>query len=246
MFEMDGIRLAYVETRGFYASSLQSLKEQAFPSLLSGEFANMTSSEMSRSAWMNMTREKALEFPSYQDFMCKRLGSEGCEYMRSSFAVKVDYNMEESTLFTYEHNQANKYFSYDYLRPFGGLSEITTALENSARRFGVKMYLNEKVEALNRKGSSFAVQTEKFSVSAKKLIIAVPSFPFEKITGDVATEIKSNYLFKSILARPSFKAAAVYSYPWWENATSSQNITLKPFEIFVSGSNCLTAIMPYR
>lgn len=243
---MDGIRLAYVETRGFYASSLQSLKEQAFPSLLSGKFANMTSSEMSRSAWMNMTREKALEFPSYQDFMCQHLGSEGCEYMRSSFAIKVDYNMEESTLFTYEHNQAKKYFAYDFLRPFGGLSEITTALEKSARRFGVKMYLNEKVEALNRKGTSFAVRTDNFSVLAKKLIIAVPSFPLEKITGDLAAEIKSNYLFKSILARPSFKAAAVYSYPWWENTTSSQNITLKPFEMFVSGSNCLAAMMPYR
>ena len=181
---MDGIRLAYVETRGFYASDLPSLKEEAFPYLLSGEFANMTSSEMSRFAWMDMTREKALEFPSYQDFMCKRLGSEGCEYMRSSFAIKVDYNMEESTLFTYEPNQAKEYFSNDYLRPFGGLSEISTALENSARRFGVKMYLNEKVEALKRKGSSFAVETENFSVSAKKLIIAVPSFPFEKITRD--------------------------------------------------------------
>ena len=246
MFEMDGSRLAYFETRGFYASDFQSLKEKAFPALLSSAFANMTSSEMSRFAWMNMSREKALEFPSYQDFMCQQLGSEGCEYMRSSFAIKVDYNMEESTLFTYEHDQAKKYFSNDFLRPFSGLSEITTALEKSAGRFGVKMYLNEKVEALNRKGSSFAVQTENLSVSAKKLIIAVPSFPFEQITGDVAADIKSHYLFKSILARPSFKAAAVYSYPWWENATSSQNITLKPFEIFVSGSNCLAGIMPYR
>ena len=179
MFEMDGSRLAYFETRGFYASDFQSLKEKAFPALLSSAFANMTSSEMSRFAWMNMSREKALEFPSYQDFMCQQLGSEGCEYMRSSFAIKVDYNMEESTLFTYEHDQAKKYFSNDYLRPFSGLSEITTALEKSAGRFGVKMYLNEKVEALNRKGSSFAVQTENLSVSAKKLIIAIPSFPFE-------------------------------------------------------------------
>lgn len=246
MLEMGGTKLAYYETRGFYASNLQSLKEQAFPSLLAGAFANMTSSQMSASAWMNMSREKALEFPSYQDFMCQRLGSEGCEYLRTSFGIKVDYNMEESTLFTYEHNQANKYFSSDYVRPIGGLSDITTALEKSAKRLGVKMYLNEKIKALNRKGSSFAVQTEQFSVSAKKLIIAVPSFPFDKIFGDVAEEIKSNHLFKSILARPSFKAAAIYSYPWWENSTSSQNITMKPFEIFVSGSNCLALMMPYR
>ena len=67
-----------------------------------------------------------------------------------------------------------------------------------------------------------------------------------KIAEDVSAEIKSHYLFKSIPVRPSFKGAAVYSYPWWENATSSQNITLKPLKMFVSESCCLAAMMPYR
>jgi len=35
----------------------------------------MTSLEMSHFAWMNMFRVKTVEFPAYQDFMCKRLGS---------------------------------------------------------------------------------------------------------------------------------------------------------------------------
>lgn len=247
MSKLDDVKLAYFETRGFYASSPQSLKEQAFPALMSGPFANMTFPKMFAYAWMNMSKEKALEFPSVEDFMCQRMGSEGCEYLRSLFGAKVDYNMEQSTLFTYEHDQAQKYFSSDYLRPIGGLSDITTALEKSAKRFGVKMYLSEKVKALNRKGNAFTVHTERFSVSAKKLIIAVPTFPFEEIDGDVAAEIKSNYLFEAVLARPSFKAAAIYSYPWWVNATSSHiNITLKPFEIFIAGSTCLDWMMPYR
>ena len=72
---MDGIRLPYFETRRFYASNFQSLKEKIFPALLSGAFANMTNLEMSHFAWMNMFRVKAVEFPSYRDFMCKRLGS---------------------------------------------------------------------------------------------------------------------------------------------------------------------------
>ena len=67
-----------------------------------------------------------------------------------------------------------------------------------------------------------------------------------KIAEDVSAEIKSHYLFKSISVRPSFKAAAVYSYPRWENATFSQNITLKPLKIFVSESSCLAAMMPCR
>ncbi|KAJ7330578.1 hypothetical protein OS493_022191 [Desmophyllum pertusum] len=92
----------------------------------------------------------------------------------------------------------------------------------------------------------FVVHTDNFKVSAKKLIIAVPGFPFEEITGDVAAEIKSNPLFEAILPQPAFKAAAIYSYPWWENVTSSHyNLTLKPLEIFRSGATCLVNIMPY-
>ena len=83
-------------------------------------------------------------------------------------------------------------------------------------------------------------------VSTRKLIIAVPSTPFEKISGDVTADIKRNVFFEAILADSSFKAAAVYSCPWWENITSLHNLTLKPLERFFSTAFCLVSIMPYR
>ena len=49
MLKMD-IKNAHWETRGVYVSSTQALKEQAFPTLLSGPFANMTLTEMRRYA----------------------------------------------------------------------------------------------------------------------------------------------------------------------------------------------------
>ena len=237
--------MAHSEARGFYASSAQSLKEQAFPTLLSGPFANMTPSEMYKYAWVNMTSEKALNVPSYRDFVCQQLGSEGCEFCWTEYALKRNYG-EESTLFRYEKNKAYSNFSYDYFHPPGGMSDITNALERSAKHFGVKMYANEKVNVIDRKGNLFAVQTNNFTVSTKKIIVAVPSFPFEQISGDMAEDIKSNYFFKAILTKPAFKAVAIYSYPWWENNTSSHNITLKPFERFFTGATCLVGIMPYR
>ncbi len=91
----------FIEARGYYASSSQSLKEQAFPTLLAGPFANMSPYEMIKYAWMNVSREKALEIPSYFDFVCQQLGSEGCEFYLSKYALKRNYG-EESTLFRYE------------------------------------------------------------------------------------------------------------------------------------------------
>ena len=246
MLEMGRENVVQVEARGIYASNAQSMKEQAFPTLLSGRFANMTVSEMYKYAWKNMTREKALEVPSYRDFLCQQLGSEGCEFYSARDVLKREYG-EESTLFRYEKNRDFSYFSHEYVRPAGGLSDIANAVERSANRFGVKMYARERVKALNRKDNMFTVHTDNFTVSTKKLIIAVPSFPFKDITGDVAEEIKSNRQFEAILSKPAFKAAAIYSYPWWVNVTSSHyNLTLRPFEIFRSGATCLAGTMPYR
>jgi len=244
MLKME-IKDAHWETRGVFVSSTQALKEQAFPTLLSGPFANMTLSEMMRYAWTNITREKTLEFPSYHDFLCQQLGSEGCEFYMARYAIKRNYG-EESFLDVYERREASSNSSYDYYRPPGGLSDIVSALERSAKRLGVKMYAREKVKAIYRKGNTFTVDSDNFTVSARKLIIAVPSTPFEEISGDVAVDIKRSVFFETILADSSFKAAALYSYPWWENITSLHNLTLhKPFEIFFSAASCLVSITPY-
>ena len=245
MMKLGSTKVALIEARGFYASNPQSLKEKAFPTLLSGPFANMTPSEMSKYAWRNITRERTLEVPSYRDFLCQKLGSEGCEFYSANYALKRDYG-EESTLFRYERNEAFSYFSHEYYLPPGGISDITRALERSAKNFGVKMYASEEVKTIARKGDLFSVQTANFTMSTKKVVIAAPSFPFKKITGDVATEIKSNDLFQAILPRSAFKVAAIYSYPWWENTTSFHNITLKPFERYRTGATCLVSVMPYR
>ena len=244
---MPTFKVDYLEARGVYASNFQSVKEQAFPTLLSSRFANMTSSEMLGYAWMNMSKGKALEFPSYPDFICHRVGSEGCAFLDAIYNTKVDYGNEQSTLYMYERSKAisAEYSSQEFVRPTGGLPKLFNALETSAKQLGVKMYTKEKVNALSRKGKTFAVQTDHFLVSAKKLIIAAPVSPLKEITGDVASEIQRNRVFKSILTRSSFRAVAIYKYPWWENATSSHNITLKPWNGFVSGATCLGLMMPY-
>ena len=244
MLKMD-IKNAHWETRGVFVSSAQALKEQAFPTLLSGPFGNMTLSQMMKYAWMNMTREKTLEFPSYRDFVCHQLGSEGCEFSMAMYAAKRKYG-EESTFSVYELIEASSNDSHDYCRPPGGLSDIVSALERSAKRLGVKMYTMEKVKGIHRKGNIFAVDTDNFTVSTRKLIIAMPSTPFEDISGDVAADIKRNVFFEAILGDSSFKAVAIYSYPWWENITSLHNLTLKPLERFFSAASCLVSIMPYR
>lgn len=244
---MPPFKVLYLEARGVYASNSQSLKERAFPSLMSGPFARMASSDMKQYAWMNMSKEKALENPSSQDYVCQRLGSEGCAFLNALSGKETDYNLQKSALFTYERSSAIKYFSTEWLKPLYGLSEVINALETSAKHIGLKMYPREEVHALNRKGSMFEIHTDHFLASAKKLIIAAPVAPLNEITGDVALTIKNNSLFEPMIGRACFKAVAIYKYPWWENATfPGHNITLKPWEMYLSGATCLAWMMPYR
>lgn len=244
LMPMGKFKDVFFQARGIFASTFQSLKEKAFPTLMSGPFSNMTESEMYGFAWENMTTEKALEVPFYRDFLCQRLGSEGCELLNARYAVRRDY-YEESTLCRLEKRQVFKYFSYDYYRPLGGMSDFPTAVKKSALRLGVKVFAKEKVNLLGREGKGFAIRTDRFSASAKKLIIAIPSEAFGAIMGDVAAEVKGNAMFESNFGANAFKVVAIYGYPWWENFTSTQNSSKPIVERFWSASTCLVGLMPY-
>ena len=170
------------------------------------------------------------------------------DYVLNALSGKeTDYNLQKSAMFTYERSSAIKCFSTEWLRPVYGLSEVINELETSAKHIGVKIYPSEKVHTLNRKGGMFEIRTDHFLASAKKLIIAVPVAPLDEISGDVALAIKKNSLFNPIIGRACFKAVAIYKYPWWENpAFSGHNMTLKPWEMYLSGGTCLAWMMPYR
>lgn len=244
MLSIGNLTDVFFQARGVNASTFQSLKEKAFPTLMSGPFSNMTWLDMYLFAWKNMTKEKALEFPFYREFMCERLGSEGCELLYTRYVDKRDF-YEESTLYQYEHDKAVKNFSYNFVKPRGGISDITTALKTSAQRFGAKLVLNESVNGLERKEGGYAVHTDRFKVSAKKLVIALPTLPFESITGDVAAEVKSNVLFGSIQGANAFKAVAIYSSAWWEDYLPNLNRSEPIVETFWSASTCMV-LVPYN
>ena len=102
MLKMPPLSIDYLEGRGIYADNHQSFKEKAFPTLMSTVFANMTPSQMFAFAWRNMSKEKALEYPSYHNFLCRRVGSEGCAFLNLIYGIKMNYNMERSTLTIYD------------------------------------------------------------------------------------------------------------------------------------------------
>ena len=146
MLKMPSLSIGYLEGRGINADNHQSLKEKAFPTLMSTIFANMTPSQMFAFAWRNMSKEKALEYPSYQDFLCQRVGSEGCAFLNLIYGIKMNHNMERNTLTIYEIKNGTKSTS-EYVRPRGGLSEIVDALAKSVKRFAVRMYAKEAVSS---------------------------------------------------------------------------------------------------
>ncbi|XP_073252128.1 amine oxidase [flavin-containing] B-like [Porites lutea] len=246
MLKMPPLSIDYLEGRGIYADNHQSFKEKAFPTLMSTVFANMTPSQMFAFAWRNMSKEKALEYPSYHNFLCQRVGSEGCAFLDLIYGIKMNYNMERSTLTIYDIKNGIKSTS-EYVRPRGGLSEIVDALAKSVKRFGVRMYAKEAVSSINRDGepNTFVVRTEHYLVSAKKVIVAIPFLPLKEINGDIAFEIKNHAYFTPIIGQKCFKAVAIYKHPWWENATSIHNMSLKTWKRYVSSATCLMYMMPY-
>ena len=131
-------------------------------------------------------------------------------------------------------------------RPEGGLSTITKVLKKSATNLGVKLYKNEEIKVIEEiKGNKFKLTTTNYTVTANKLVVAVPPKPMKVIKGTVAEKIQNDSTFQTIEFVVAFKGFAVYEEAWWQyNSTGSRYLADE--QKLLSTSDCLGFTFPYK
>jgi len=236
-----------VEARGVHADSFNSLKSKAFPTLLDHPPMNESSVEQTAALVKN---RKADDFSTAGTFLSDYLTPEGAKLMQDAYGFKGDY-MEAINPESYkkylDQTLLLEQAKTDDVRPTNGMSAIIGKLHLKILGFGGKIYLQEAVTSVSKKGNKFVLMTTNHTVEANKTVLTTSPMALKKITGDVIQNITSNAIFKSIVSVPAFRGAAVYRTAWWNDSTAAQkNNSLKPLQMFVSSSNCLGITMPYR
>jgi len=233
-----------LEARGVFATDRQTLKEKAFPSLNYGRFQNSTYQQLMR--YLFSKGKEAAKFASLTDFMSEYITPEGLQLFShlTGFIPHYARRYDAQTIRDFAIAEAN--FKFNYSRPDSGLSSITHALKLSATAKGAKLYKNEEIKVIaENQENQFELKTTNLTVTANKLVVAVPPNPLKRIKGSVAEKIQTDSIFKSVQFVMAFKGFAVFEKAWWQlNSTGSRYLAGE--QEMLSTSDCLGFIFPYK
>lgn len=235
-----------LEARGFFANDTETVKQKAFPALNHGRFQNTTYRQMLGYAFSH--RKEASNFASLSDFITEYLTPEGLQLFGHLTGFRLYYGRQQSpeSVFEIEEAFAMANATGNYFRLDNGLSVITRALEMSAMKHGANLYVDQEIRVINEnKKKQFKLITTNYTVTANKLVLAVPVNPMKQIEGSLAERIQNDSTFDSIGFMVAFKGFAVFEEAWWQR-NSTGNRYLADEQEMLSNSDCLGFSFPYR
>ena len=220
------------------------LKKKAFPSLNHGKFENSTYEEMM--GYLLSQRKEATKFPSLSTFVSEYLTPEGYQLFNHLTGFIPDYARQFSPRSIVDGATTAANFKHNYSRPDKGLSSITQQLKFSVTKLGARLYQNEEIKVMEETvDSKFKLITKNYTVTANKLVVAVPPVPLKRIKGSVAEKIQNDSIFKTIEYAVAFKGFAVFENAWWQlNSTGSRYLADE--QEMLSTSDCLGHTFPYK
>lgn len=237
-----------VEARGRYASSFDSLKPKAFPTLPDRAPTNKTTADIVK--FISSNKRNYTQFSTAETFLSYELTPEGTKFIADAFGFKGDYMQEinPDSYRTYlEHQEYLTNNNGDDARPTKGMSELITELRKKVENLTGRIYLEETVTAVDKIEGKYVLRTTRRTARANKTIITVGPAALKKIKGDVILNITYHEIFNSIVSVPAFFGAAVYDRAWWNDTTAAQKKNvLQPLNMFISSSDCLGITMPYK
>lgn len=228
-----------------FATDTLTLKKKAFPSLDHGIFQNATYQQMMGSIFSR--QKEAAKFASRTDFMSQYLTPEGSQFFSHVTGLLQDYDRQFNAEFLFDYGRATaEYNRGNYSRPDSGWSVITRALKMSVTKHGAKLYKNQEIKVIEEnQAGRFKLMTTNYTVTAKKLVVAVPPKPMKQIQGSVAEKIQNDSTFQSVGLMEAFKGFAVFEEAWWQlNSTGSRYLADE--QEMLSTSYCLGSIFPYK
>ena len=189
---------------------------------------------------------EAVNFTSSSDFVSELLTPEGFQLFSHLDAFIPNYSRQPNPETIADLLITAASFKNNYSRPDSGLSAMTRALKTSAVKLGANFYKEERVRVIEEnQENQFKLITTKYTVTANKLVLAVPVNALKQIKGSVAERLQNDSIFDSIGIAEAFKGFAVFEEAWWQhNSTGSRYLADE--QEMLSSSGCLGFTFPYK
>ncbi|TAL60177.1 MAG: FAD-dependent oxidoreductase [Legionella sp.] len=196
----------------------------------------------------NLEGCNALKGKTISEYATTVLGTKGFKYLRDTSTFKADfkapYNGKEQDALSYAEYLANDWDTGAVDYPANGFSEAIKIMADQAKLGGVKFYMNEAVESINKQWGTrpYKIKTSKDRVfNAKRVIIAT--------TADVLKDDISGGITEDIIVQKEYKAAESghaiattitnqWNMNWWDKTYTKSGKTYQ----YVSQPSALAEI----
>ena len=154
-------------------------------------------------------------YPDFRSYVRSAAGPEEYDFLRdmSRFRADFEYPLDARGYLDYLDEEWDVCCTPSY--PVGGMSAFIRGMEAKAVADGVRIYKSEPVSRIAREGNDYRVVSAGRSITAAKIVIAVPPVAFPHLSGDIVDEIAAKPQFKDLIGVKVATITQWWPTNWW-------------------------------
>jgi phytoene dehydrogenase-like protein len=235
-----------IKARGFTSRNRTKLKEMAYPTLALNPVTNGSYREIFKSVFKFERFKHWKDFPTAGAYISHYFSPEGYQYFKdlNDYPYIFSYEMAMHHFVELALTKTLVNGSY-FVRPIRGMSALINGLLDFCKSHGARLYSNNEVTHISDSDNGqYVITTTEKSITAKKLVIAIPPKAFKRVKGSKAKTIQKAPEFRALIGIPSFRLGVIYSRAWWEYSEIDGK-KLGNLTRYLSNSMCFK-LLPYK
>lgn len=155
-------------------------------------------------------RANASTYADFASYVQAVVGEEGYNFLRdmSRFRADFEYPLDAAGYLDYLDEEWDVCCTPSY--PVGGMSQFVIGMQADAEANGARIFPSETVSDISRGESGYLLTTSSYSVSAQKVVIAIPPYALQWVSGDVVDDLKAQAAYQDIVG-----VKVVTITQWW-------------------------------
>lgn len=160
-------------------------------------------------------RANAASYGTFPDYVKGVVGEESYQFLHDMTRFRADftYDLDPNSYLDWLDEEWDVCCTASY--PVGGMSAFILGMQAAAEASGAQIFLSDPVSSIDRAEVGYVITSANRTVTAEKVVIAVPPTGLEWIDGDVLDEIKAQPIYQDIVPVRVTTITQWWSEPWY-------------------------------
>jgi hypothetical protein len=188
-------------------------------------------------------REMVDTYPNFEAYVIDVVGQGGYDFLRdmSRFRADFEYDLDARGYLDYLDEEWDVCCTPSY--PVGGMSAFIRGMASATEASGGRIFTSEPVSSIRRaEAGGYQLDTASHSITADKIVIAIPPLALDQLDGDIVDEIQAEPIYQDIVAVKVVTITQWWPESWWADIVNPDMMMDNHVWRAWSTDNCLNFI----